>query len=297
MQCIELCAGMGGMALGLNNAGFSHALCLENNEKCIQTLKENGIHNAVLKDVCTFEYDTIKNVYNEIHLVAGGVPCQGFSNAGLHLGKNDPRNLWSDAIRFVRDINPRAFFFENSQSMLGSKHVNYLNEIVTEFEGMSYRVWKHKVDMSLHDCPQKRVRLFLIGIRSEFAHKYHEPVANPKYTKTVRMVIDDLVPFENDHVFHTARACVYKGHTPSVLDKPSKTIVAGTHGCGGGTNTIQMDDGSIRYYTPREMARIQTFPDTYILPTIWTDVVKQLGNAVPPHVVSIFSKAIRRSIE
>ena len=55
MQCIELCAGMGGMALGLNNAGFSHALCLENNEKCIKTLKNNGIHNAVLQDVCKFE--------------------------------------------------------------------------------------------------------------------------------------------------------------------------------------------------------------------------------------------------
>ena len=74
---------------------------------------------------------------------------------------------------------------------------------------------------------------------------------------------------------------MYAGHSGSKLDEPSKTIKAGAHGVPGGENMVVLDDGSVRYYTVRESARIQTFPDDYLFSASWTESMRQIGNAVP----------------
>ena len=76
-------------------------------------------------------------------------------------------------------------------------------------------------------------------------------------------------------------ARIYAGHSGSKMDEPSKTIKAGAHGVPGGENMVVLDDGSVRYYTVRESARIQTFPDDYIFSASWTESMRQIGNAVP----------------
>jgi len=115
---------------------------------------------------------------------------------------------------------------------------------------------------------------------------------------TVRDVINDLPnpKKENDYYNHKLQdgAKVYIGHTGSLLDEPSKTIKAGAHGVPGGENMIVMDNGDVRYYTVREAARIQTFPDDYYFPCSWTESMRQIGNAVPVQLGCIVADSVRK---
>lgn len=89
----------------------------------------------------------------------------------------------------------------------------------------------------------------------------------------------------------------YVGHSGSVLDEPSKTIKAGAHGVPGGENMLVLDDGSLRYYTVRESARIQTFPDDYLFYGSWTESMRQIGNAVPVKLANIIGESVVRQLE
>lgn len=116
--------------------------------------------------------------------------------------------------------------------------------------------------------------------------------------QTTRDAIGDLPdPKSNaaanydNHVFRGG-ARIYPGHLGSVLDEPSKTIKAGTHGVPGGENVVVLDSGEVRYYTVRESARIQTFPDTYRFVTSWTESMKQIGNAVPVKLAEVVGRSV-----
>lgn len=96
--------------------------------------------------------------------------------------------------------------------------------------------------------------------------------------------------FKNHKLQPGARS--YPGHTGSPLDLPGKTLKAGVHGVPGGENTLLMPDGSVRYFTVRESARLQTFPDEYELHGSWTEAMRQLGNAVPVHLAHVVAKDV-----
>jgi DNA (cytosine-5)-methyltransferase 1 len=94
-----------------------------------------------------------------------------------------------------------------------------------------------------------------------------------------------------------AGARAYKGHTGSPLDMPAKTLKAGDHGVPGGENMLQHPDGSVRYFTVRESARLQTFPDSYVFPSSWTESMRQIGNAVPVTLASVVARSVKVAIE
>jgi len=104
----------------------------------------------------------------------------------------------------------------------------------------------------------------------------------------------DCSTFHNHEYNPGARS--YTGHTGSPLDEPAKTLKAGDHGVPGGENTVVLPDGSIRYFTVRESARLQTFPDDFIFPGIWTEAMRQLGNAVPVALGEVMAKEIRQRL-
>lgn len=118
--------------------------------------------------------------------------------------------------------------------------------------------------------------------------------------RTVRDALADLpdptVPNSGaaavSHHIHQPGARVYPGHTGSPLDKPSKALKAGDHGVPGGENMLVRPDGSVRYYTVREAARIQTFPDDYIFHGAWSETMRQLGNAVPVHLADVLARSV-----
>jgi DNA (cytosine-5)-methyltransferase 1 len=92
-------------------------------------------------------------------------------------------------------------------------------------------------------------------------------------------------------------ARVYPGHTGSPLDQPAKTLKAGVHGVPGGENMLVRPDGSVRYFSVRESAALQTFPDQYELKGSWTEAMRQLGNAVPVELANSIASNVRRNLE
>jgi DNA (cytosine-5)-methyltransferase 1 len=121
---------------------------------------------------------------------------------------------------------------------------------------------------------------------------------------TVRDAIFDLPSPENieaarkilNHVYNPG-ARSYPGHTGSPLDEPAKTLKAGVHGVPGGENMIALPDGQVRYFTVREVARLQTFPDEYYFPNAWGESMRQLGNAVPVKLASIIASSIYEHLQ
>lgn len=117
---------------------------------------------------------------------------------------------------------------------------------------------------------------------------------------TVRDAIFDLPDpiYPNDILNHKMQvgAKIYKGHTGSSLDEPAKTIKAGSHGVPGGENMVVLDNGSVRYFTVREAARLQTFPDDYFFPCSWTESMRQIGNAVPVKLGQIVADSVRKTL-
>ena len=122
--------------------------------------------------------------------------------------------------------------------------------------------------------------------------------------QTVRDAIGDLpdptkpydITLYRNHE-HRPGARTYAGHSGSLLDEPSKTIKAGAHGVPGGENMVVLDDGSVRYYTVRESARIQTFPDDYLFSASWTESMRQIGNAVPVKLAAAVGQSVYDQME
>lgn len=381
MRSVELFAGAGGLALGISNAGFRHEAVVEWNKNACGTIQENnnrGVINWPLHehDARSFNYS---NMPENIELLSGGPPCQPFSIGGKHGGYNDARDMFPEAVRAVRELKPKAVFFENVKGLLResfAKYFEYVNLQITypdiarghdeqwtnhlsrlekyhtrgRPDGLYYRVVYRLLNAADYGVPQRRERVIIIGFRADLnmewsfpsvthsqdallwdkwgSGEYWErhriakkdrPEAPPgirsklsecrlwpmdKPWLTVRDVISDLPDpekretnnqFLNHRFVPGARS--YKGHTGSLLDEPAKTLKAGDHGVPGGENMLALENGRVRYFTVRESARLQTFPDDYIFFGSWTESMRQLGNAVPVMLGQVVATEIRTCLE
>lgn len=383
MRSVELFAGVGGLAMGISNAGFTHEAVVEWDKDACDTIRENqrrGIEPMVHWSL--FETDVRKfdlsSIPDGLDLLAGGPPCQPFSLGGKHGGQNDERNMFPEAVRFVRELKPRAFMFENVKGLLRESFAKYSEYIRLQLtypevvrkkhehwvdhlsrlerhhtkgyvEGLFYHVVFRLLNAADYGVPQKRERVIIVGFRydlgmdwsfPEATHsqesllwsqwvtgaywdrheiaKRNRPVLSDKLKArvarlkseifppsakpwlTVRDAIADLPDPETEkvpsHIFnHWANpgARSYPGHTGSPLDEPAKTLKAGDHGVPGGENTLAFADGRVRYFTVRECARLQTFPDDYLFHGSWTESMRQLGNAVPVTLGQVTAESIR----
>lgn len=210
MRSLELFSGAGGLAIGLETAGFHHELVVEWDEDCYRTLlhnKERGVSpmsswNTIKADVGDIDYSTIQGT---LDLIAGGPPCQPFSVGGKHKGQGDHRNMWPEAIRAVRELSPRAFLFENVQGLLRPAFVPYLEYMTLQLElpeicrkksetwvehsrrlqqenhrpksglGLRYRVFVHPIDAASYGAPQRRRRVIIVGLRGDQKAQWELP--------------------------------------------------------------------------------------------------------------------------
>lgn len=289
---VELFAGGGGMALGLEEAGLRHVALVEWDKHCVSSLRRNGFKNVIHRNANHVDYSDFRGV----DVVAGGPPCQPFSLAGLHEGATDSRDGWPATIRAVREIRPRGFLFENVAGMARGKFRDYLDDILEQFGDLGYTVHVHVVDAADYGVPQHRKRMLMAGVRG--AAPFRRPPSVGVHT-TVRDMMTDLGPPNGrcGHVLHAGRrALEYKKHTPSTMDQPAKALLACSHGMGGGAALVALDDGTVRHFTNREMARLQTFPDRYTLPSTWSHANMMLGNACPPRLAARFAAELLRRI-
>ena len=165
LKSIEICAGAGGQALGLEMAGFKHIALVEYEKKYCETLKKNRPEwNIICEDVKNFSG---KPYRNKIDLLAGGVPCPPFSVAGKQLGSDDERDLFPEALRLIEEINPKAVMLENVRGFLDPTFKDYRESILKRIDELGYNVQIKLLNAADYGVPQLRPRIVIVGIRKD----------------------------------------------------------------------------------------------------------------------------------
>jgi DNA (cytosine-5)-methyltransferase 1 len=162
LTAVELCAGAGGQALGLEQAGSHHEALVEIDPDCCNTLRNNRKNwNVLEQDLREFD----GRPYKGVDLLAGGLPCPPFSKAGKQLGDADERNLFPEGIRLVKEIRPRAVMIENVRGILDAVFEDYRRYISGEIASLGYRTDWRLLNASDYGVPQLRPRVVFLALR------------------------------------------------------------------------------------------------------------------------------------
>lgn len=307
LTSIEICAGAGGMALGLEQAGFRHLSTFDNDPNTHQTLLNNRPNwNPQLQDIRLLDGSN----YVGIDLFAGGVPCPPFSIAGQQKGHNDERDLFPDALRLIQHIRPNAVLLENVRGFAGQKFADYRSQLVTDFHKLGMVTQWKVLNASDYGVPQLRPRFLLIAIRQEYApfFAWPEPIPEPP---TVAETIGELMGEKGwlglDSWMKKADAIAptivggSKKHGGADLGPTrakQKWLELGVDGKGI-ANAPPCDSDSMDLLprlTLQMVARLQNFPDTWEFVGGKTAQYRQIGNALPPAVACHVGQAIAHAL-
>lgn len=315
---IEVCAGGGGLSSGLIKSGFTPVLLNDNNSDCCKTLKHNHTHaNVVCGSMDKIDYS---QYVNKVDLLTGGVPCQSFSQAGLRKGLDDPRgDLMMKFIEILNLINPKTFMIENVKGLLTHDDGNTIKKIIEALNKNNlYNISYKCLDASKYDVPQKRERVFIVGVLKTISGTFTFPEES-----TTKIVLKDVlhdVPSSNGAKYSDEKKALFKMipqggcwiHLPENLQRE---YLGNSFHSGGGKRGIlyrlSMEKPSLtllctpsqkqterchpleeRPLTIREYARIQTFDDTYEFIGGVSSQYKQIGNAVPVKLAKHMGKSL-----
>jgi len=315
-QSIELFAGAGGLALGMEKAGFSHLLLNDFDRYATETLKKNRPQWQVVHgDVAEIDFRPYRD---KVDLLTGGFPCQAFSYAGKKRGMEDTRGtLFYEFARALKESEPKIFLAENVRGLVSHDKGRTLQTMVEVFESMGYEVLPPKVLKAIHyHVPQKRERLFIVGIKKAYAsqvtfqwpkestERYTLKDALKKgalYPVDVPISVGQTYPEKKKQILDLVPPGGYWRDLPLELQKSymMKSFYLGG-GKTGIARRIAWDEACLtltcapaqkqterchpeetRPFQVREYARIQTFPDAWEFAGSMTQQYKQIGNAVP----------------
>ena len=311
MNYVELFSGAGGLSFGFEKAGFENIFAVEFDKDAADTYKTNFPNNrVVVSDVKKVTNEEILKLINrvKVDVVIGGPPCQGFSMAG-RIGRTfveDERNyLFREFVRFVSVIKPKMFVMENVARMETHNKGKTLQEIKSSFEELGYSVQHYVLQASDYNVPQRRKRIFIIGTTDQF-FKEPTPIGD---IISVKKAIGDLPKLENGEKSEIPNH-VAMNHSDQMLSKMSFVKDGGTRD--DIPEEIRPKSGDIRKYirydstkpsvtvtgdmrkvfhyeqnralTPRELARLQSFDDSFVFKGNSISVQQQIGNAVPPEL-------------
>ena len=292
---IEICAGAGGQALGLEMAGFRHVLLVEYEKVYCACLRKNRPQWDVrCQDVHDFDGTPY---FGTIDLLAGGVPCPPFSIAGKQLGADDERDLFPQMLRLVGEISPRAVMIENVRGFLGKQFESYRKNILSRIGELGYNVHIQLLNALDYGVPQSRPRALIVGIKKNILDTFQFPQPNPFFITTVGDTLFDLIAANGWQMAEEWR---------KNANRAAPTLVGGSKKHGGpdlgptrarkawaeinvdgrgvANEPPAQDFQGMPRLTPRMLARLQGFPDNWDFGDKKTVACRMIGNAFPPPV-------------
>jgi DNA (cytosine-5)-methyltransferase 1 len=291
---VELCAGAGGQALGLEQAGFEHVALFENDHHACQTLRLNRPHWNVVEHDLFQPYDFAK--FTGVDLLAGGLPCPPFSKAGKQLGVKDERNLFTRGVDIAEIIQPKAILFENVRGMLDRAFDDYRDLIELRLRRNGYKVSWQLLNASDFGVPQLRPRVVMVALKRTFAGAFDGNFRTSR-APTVGHALFDLMAKNGwkgarswadraDRVAPTLVGGSKKHGGPDLGPSRARTEWArlGVEGRTIADDSPEPDHFGMPRLTVRMAARIQGFPDSWQFYGRKTASYKQVGNAFPPPV-------------
>lgn len=328
-RLLELFAGAGGLAIGMEQAGFHSVMLNELDKYACKTLRKNRPNwNVVEGDISQIDF---KKYHNQIDILSGGFPCQAFSYAGKKLGFEDTRGtLFFEFARAVKETNPKVFLAENVRGLLtheNGKTLEIISQIINE---LGYVLVAPRVLKAMfYKVPQKRERLFLIGIRKDLADKvnFHWPspyhrILNLRDALKKGELYPNDVPISGGQSYPKRKAEIMDlvpagGYWKDLPDELQREYMKKSYFLGGGktgmARRLSWDEPSLtltcapaqkqterchpdetRPLTVREYARIQTFPDNWVFEGSQTAQYKQIGNAVPVNLAYAIGRSLVR---
>jgi len=307
MNSLELCAGAGGQAQGLERAGFQHEALVEIDTAACNTLRFNRPEwNVIEGDLSQFDATPFRGV----DLVAGGVPCPPFSKAGKQLGADDARDLFPQAIRVVDETRPQAVMLENVRGLLDAVFVDYRQKIARQLQAMGYWTDWHLFNAADFGVSQLRPRVVFVALRQDIAQHFHWPAPSMTLAPTVGQLLHDLMATNGwrgadawrDLANDIAPTLVggSKKHGGPDLG-PTRSRLAwsalGVDGRGLADEAPLADFVGQPRLTVRMCARVQGFPDDWHFVGKKTPTYRQVGNAFPPPVAHAVSAEIALAIQ
>ena len=306
LTCVEICAGAGGQALGLENAGFKHVALVEIEEPYCKTLLSNHPEwNFLLGDVKQFRGESFAGV----DLFAGGVPCPPLSLGGKQLGKEDERDLFPEALRLVATIRPKAVLLENVRGIFDKKFDSYREYIKNTLQELGYNVYWEILNASDFGVPQLRPRAVLVAITQEIDKGFTFPEPTTSKEITVGEALYDMMGERGwkgvdvwKSVANTIAPTIVGGskkHGGADLG-PSRARKAwallGIDGLGIADEAPAPDFEGMPRLTNQMVSVIQGFPRSWRFSGRKTTVYRQIGNAFPPPVAEAVGKQIAKCI-
>jgi DNA (cytosine-5)-methyltransferase 1 len=328
---IELFAGAGGLALGIEKAGFNSIGLVEFDKDAANTLKRNRpTWNVINDDIQNISSLDLKSFFSlvagELDLLSGGAPCQAFSYAGKRLGLEDARGtLFYHYAVFLQKLQPKAFLFENVRGLLTHDRGRTYKTIIEIFESEGYTVQAEVMNAWDYGVAQKRERLIMVGLHDSLTDKVQ--IESPKpynYRPVLRDILCD-VPLSEGSQYSESKRKVFDlvppgGYWRDIPEEIAKDYMKTCWDMDGGRTGIlrrlSMDEPSLavltspsqkqtdrchplesRPFTVRENARCQNFPDEWIFTGSVGQQYKQIGNAVPVNLAYEIAKKIYEGLE
>jgi DNA (cytosine-5)-methyltransferase 1 len=308
LTSLEICAGAGGQALGLEQAGFAHEAVVELDADACETLRRNRDWKVIESDVANVD----GRGYAHVDLLAGGVPCPPFSIAGKQLGEDDERDLFPQALRLVEEIAPRAVLLENVRGLGTRRFEGYRAQVLGRLRRLGFQAWWDVVHASDHGVPQLRPRFVLVAMRRPWAPWFRWPAPQPGRPPTVGEVLGELM---------ASRGWPGAAAWAQRASRIAPTIVGGSKKHGGpdlgptraraawaelGVDGLGLAEeapgpgfpaGRPPKLTVAMVARLQGFPAEWTIAGRKTAAYRQVGNAFPPPVARALGTAIAAALQ
>ncbi|MCX8506055.1 MAG: DNA cytosine methyltransferase [Alphaproteobacteria bacterium] len=324
LTSLELCAGAGGQAIGLEQAGFIHHAMVEIDPYACSTLRLNRPEwNVFETDIAQFDGKPFRG----IDLLAGGLPCPPFSVAGKQLGKNDERNLFPHALRLIDEIRPRAIMLENVRGILDTVFIDFRLELAKSLKKFGYVTHWRLLNASDYSVPQLRPRVVFVALAENIADCFDWPKPLSDKPPTVGQTLLDLMQ-EKGWAGAVKWAMAANDVAPTIVGGskkhggpdlgPTRARAAwaslGVDGMGIADSPPDQDfsyspfcpeayakdpkqmRSKLPRLTVRMVARLQGFPDDWQFIGKKTQAYRQVGNAFPSPVAKMVAQQIASAL-